>query len=176
MQTDSGGSQFEGVYEKFTIVARINKFLVWHLNILTDSFASMSFLITRMKSTSTKIIWWAIDCSAFTTIRPWTFNWIQIVWTVSITCSKTRATRCRTITPWCPIGAVGCAIFTRFCWASDRIWKRTRSLSRNSWNRTVSSFGFITATTCYRAITPIRPHRTIIITRIWTTWSTCLEI
>ena len=135
----------------------------------------MSFLIAWMKSTTTKIIWWAIHCSAFNVIRPRTFNQIHIAGTMSVSCSVSWATRSRTITPWCPVCAIGSTIFARFCWASDRIWKWTRCLSRNILNRTISSFGFVTATTWNWTITPIWPQWTFIFTRIWTIWW-CTEI
>ena len=82
------------------------------------SFTSMSSQVTRMKSASAKIIWRTILFKSLTIdfISPWTFNQIHIIWAMPVTCSKSCATCCRTITPCCPIRAISYAISTRLCW------------------------------------------------------------
>ena len=147
-----------------------------------------------MKSASAKIIWrtFFFESLAIDFISPWTFDQIHIIWAMPITCSKSWATCCRTITPCCPIRAISNAISTRLCWAlklsitfqvfnfkknyRDRIGKFTMSLSRKCWSRTISSFGFITSAACNRTTAPTWPRSAICVTCIWAIGSTWLKI
>ena len=93
--------------------------LHWSLKLYwPESFTSMSSQIARMESASAKIIWRTILFKSLTIdfISPWTFDQIHIIWAMSVTCSKSWTTCCRTITPCCPIRTISYAISTRLCW------------------------------------------------------------